>query len=165
MNDRARPFVLGAAAFVLAAALLALAALPTGAAAPDGVVPVGSRVVTSAAVGGARAILASDSGQLRVHVAYRGPKRWLGVALDPAPLGAVAAWAGTPGEAGVPSLSVVYGRITAETVRVEWADGSVNEVRAESDGAYLVARRGRVQATKVLARAADGRRVFEVPGP
>jgi hypothetical protein len=164
MTNRVRPWVFGAALFVCAAALVAFASLPTGAATPEGVVPGGARVVTTKPVGEARALLASESGELRLHVAYKGPKRWLGVRLKPAPPGAAAVWAGTTGEGGVPALSAVYGRVGGAAVRVEWADGRVSTELAASDGMYLAVRPGRVAAARVVVLDDSGIVVTEVAG-
>lgn len=164
MTARLRTLAVIAAAFVFAAALVVFASLPTGATTPEGVVPETSRLVSSRVVGEARALLASEAGVLRLHVAYRGPKRWLGVGLRPAPAGAAAAWAATPGEGGVPALSAVYGRVTGTAVRVDWSDGQSSTGPTESDGAYLVARPGRVPAVKVVALDENGAVIAEVPG-
>jgi len=163
MTTRSRSWVLGAAGLVFAAALVLFAALPTGAASPEGVVPDGARLVASRTVGDSRALLASESGELRLHVAYPGPKRWLGVALKPAPAGAAAVWAATTGKEGVPALSAVYGRVNGVSVQVELADGRVTAESAASDGTYLAVRPGRVGAARVVVLDETGAVVAEVP--
>jgi len=149
---------------LIAVSLVAVASLPTGAGDAAGVAPAAARVAAEVELDDATVLLLSEGGRLRVQVAYRGPKGWLGALLPPAPDGAVAAWAGTPGEGPVPSLSAVYGTALGDAVRVRWPDGWVDEVDTAIDGTWLVARVGTLRADKVEVLR-DGRVEQEVPGP
>jgi hypothetical protein len=157
--------VLAAAGLVLVVALVGLASLPTGADTPQGTVPEGSRVASSARVGDVRVMVLSSRARLNMLVAYHGEKGWHGVEVDPAPPGTVAAWAATRGGGEVPSLSAVYGRATGTRVRVRWRDGETVETTPQPDGTYLVARPGLVRSAQVLVLGDDGSVLVEVPGP
>lgn len=154
-----------AAAVLLAAALVGLASVPTGADTPQGTVPDGRRVAASTRVGNVRVMVLSTRARLNILVAYRGEKGWHGVAVDPAPPGALAAWAATRGGGDVPALSAVYGRATGAEVRVEWADGRTATTKTASDGTYLVARPGLVRSAQVTIVGDDGAVLSQVKGP
>jgi hypothetical protein len=157
--------VLIAAGVLLVVALIGLASLPTGAATANGTVPDGRRVAAAATVSDVRVMLLSSSRRLGLLVAYEGEKGWHGVEVDPAPRGAVAAWAATTGAGDVPALSAVYGQADGVKVRVRWSDGRTNEVTTESDGTYLIVRPGRVRSDHVTILGEDGAVVTEVEGP
>ena len=163
---------LGAAAVGLfATAVIAVASYPTGAATVAAVVPDGARVAARQPVGSARVLLVSDSGRLRVLVAYPGPKGWLRVAAPPGPAQAAAAWVSTPGGRGVPALAAVYGRVSAPlgpepvSVEVTWADGRRSRGPVAVDGSFLVARERPVRSRSLTVLGADRSTVLEVRGP
>ena len=60
-----------------------------------------------------------------------------------------AAWTATTGNDEVPALSAVYGRALGARITVHWADGVVGSARPARDGAYVVAREGRVEVDAV----------------
>ena len=153
---RLRHAITGVAVVAIVAALVVFASLPTGAATRDAVVPADARVAATGAVGGARVLLLSQRGRLRLLVAYHRAKGWFGVPVAPAPQGSPVAWAATRGSGVVPSLSAVYGRVDGVQLRVRWADRREAQVAPASDGAYLVVRRGRVRVADVSVVAADG---------
>ena len=153
------------AGVLLVAALIGLASLPTGAASAAATVPDGRRLAASAAVADVRVMVVSAAGRLNLVVAYKGEKGWHGVDVDPAPRGAVAAWAATRGAGEVPALSAVYGRADGPRVRVQWADGRTADAVTASDGTYLVARAGRVRSQQVTVVGDDGAVIIEVRGP
>jgi hypothetical protein len=157
--------VLAAAAGLLVVALIGLASLPTGASTATGTVPDGSRLASSTRVEDVRVMVLSNGGRLNLLVAYEGDKGWHGVEVEPAPRGAVAAWAATRGAGDVPALSAVYGRADGARVRVRWADGRTDDATTESDGTYLIARTGRVRSDHVTVLGEDGAAVTEVDGP
>jgi hypothetical protein len=153
------------AGLVLVAALVGLASVPTGADTPQGTVPDGRRVAASTRVGDVRVMVLSTTARLNLLVAYKGEKGWHGVAVDPAPPGALAAWAATRGGGEVPALSAVYGRASGAEVRVRWADGRTAVARTASDGTYLAARPGLVRSKHVTVVGDDGAVLGEVDGP
>jgi hypothetical protein len=157
--------VLAAAALLLAVALVGLASVPTGADTPQGTVPDGRRVAAQTRVGDVWVMVLSGRSRLNLLVAYRGEKGWHGVAVDPAPAGAVAAWAATRGGGDVPALSAVYGRATGAEIRVRWADGWTAVTETASDGTYLSARPGMVRSSDVTVVGDDGAVLNEVKGP
>ena len=166
LDDRRSSRLLAAStSLLLVLSLVGLASLPTGASTATGVVPDGHRVAASAGVGEVRVMVLSASGRLGLLVAYEGEKGWHAVEVDPAPLGAVAAWAATRGAGEVPALSAVYGRAEGARVRVQWADGQLAEVSTATDGTYLVARPGRVRSAQVTVLGGDGAVIVEVEGP
>lgn len=150
---------------VLAAALVGLAALPTGAPHAEAVVPPDSRVAGTAVVDGARVLLVSKAGRLRVVIAYRGDKGWFGARATAPPAHTAVAWTATRGAGPVPALSAVYGRVTGATVQVQWADGRASRAVTATDGTFVTARAGRVRARAVLVRGANGDVVERVAGP
>ena len=156
--------VAAAVAVLIAVGLVAVASLPTGAATAAGVAPAGARVAGAVELEDATVLLLSEGGRLRVQVAYRGPKGWLGALLPPAPDGVVAAWTGTDGAGPVPALSALYGTAPGDAVRVRWSDGETAEVDTAIDGTWLVARPGAFRSTAVEVLR-DGRVEQEVPGP
>jgi hypothetical protein len=164
-HPRTPRLVLAAAATLLVAALIGLASVPTGADTPQGTVPDGRRVAASTRVGDVRVMVLSGRSRLNLLVAYRGEKGWHGVAVDPAPSGALAAWAATRGGGDVPALSAVYGRATGAEVRVTWADGHTAVTKTASDGTYLIARPGLVRSSQVTVVGDDGAVLSEVKGP
>jgi hypothetical protein len=164
-HPRTPRVLLLAAAAVLAAALVGLASVPTGAETVQGTVPDGRRIAASAPVAGVRVLVLSSGQRLSLLVAYRGEKGWHGVAVDPAPANALAAWAATRGGGDVPALSAVYGRATGARVQVRWADGRVADATPASDGTYLVARPGLVRSRHVTVLGDDGAVLTEVAGP
>jgi hypothetical protein len=149
-------------ALVLVVGLAAVASFPTGSPSPEGVVPSGGRVAATGRVGSARVLLAVESGDLVLRVAYKGEKGWHGVAAEPVDGDSPAAWSSTDGEGKVPALSSVYGRPRGARVRVLWSDGKRDEVDLALDGAYLIARAGRVAVDRVVVLDADGATVLEV---
>jgi hypothetical protein len=157
--------VLIAAGVLLVAGLVGLASVPTGAETVQGTVPEGRRVAASARVADVRVMVLSSGSRLNVLVAYHGEKGWHGVAVDPAPAGAVAAWAATRGGGDVPALSAVYGRATGAKVTVRWVDGRTASTTPASDGTYLVARTGMVRAARVTVLGVDGAVLTAVDGP
>ena len=157
--------VLVAVALLLTAALIGLASVPTGAQTAEATVPDGRRVAASTTVAGVRVMTLSSGSRLALLVAYRGEKGWHGVDVDPAPAGAVVAWASTRGGGEIPALSAVYGRATGTRVRVRWADGRAVEVVPKSDGTYVVARTGVVRSAAVTVLGEDGSTLSEVQGP
>jgi hypothetical protein len=157
---RARHLVTAAAIVVIVGGLVLYASLPTGASTRAAIVPADARVVATRPVGAARVLLLSQRGRLRLLVAYHRSKGWFGAPVNPAPQGSPLAWAATRGSGAVPALAALYGRVDADDraeVSVRWADGRLDVVHPSSDGAYLVARRGRVRAAEVTVAAADGR--------
>jgi hypothetical protein len=128
-------------------------------------VPDGRRVAASTHVDDVRVMVLSTRSRLNILVAYRGEKGWHAVAVDPAPPGALAAWAATRGGGDVPALSAVYGRATGAQVRVAWADGRTAVTKTASDGTYLVARPGLVRSSHVTVVGDDGAVLSEVEGP
>ena len=164
-HPRTPNLVLVAAALLLALALVGLASVPTGADTPQGTVPDGRRVAATARVGEVRVMVLSGRSRINLLVAYRGEKGWHGVAVDPAPPGAVAAWAATRGGGDVPALSAVYGRATGAKVRVRWADGETRVTTTALDGTYLAARSGMVRSSSVTVLGDDGAVLNEVKGP
>lgn len=164
-HPRTPRFVLVAAGLLLTAALVGLASVPTGAQTAEATVPDGRRVAASTTAAGVRVMVLSSGSRLALLVAYRGEKGWHGVDVDPAPAGAVVAWASTRGGGEIPALSAVYGRATGARVRVRWADGRVAEVVPESDGTYVVARTGVVRSAAVTVVGEDGTTLTEVQGP
>jgi hypothetical protein len=157
--------VAGVAGLLLVAALVGLASVPTGADTPQGTVPDGRRVAASTSVGDVEVMVLSTTARLNLLVAYHGEKGWHGIAVDPAPPGAVAAWAATRGGGEVPALSAVYGRATGAEVRVRWADGQTAVAGTASDGTYLAARPGLVRSSRVTVLGDDGAVLSEVKGP
>jgi hypothetical protein len=153
-----------AAAAVLVAAVVGLVALPTGASSAEAVVPRGDHIESRAKVGPARILVVTRKGQLRLLVAYRRGEGWRHVEVAPPPARAAAAWAATRGGAGVPALSVVYGRTDGVRVRVVWADGTSDE-RPVTGGVFLLARAGHVRSKTVAIMAADGTVQSTVAGP
>jgi len=174
MNARLRPLLddgrssralAALTGLLLVLSLVGLASLPTGAATANAVVPDGRRVAAASDVLDVRVMVLSSSGRLGLLVAYQGEKGWHAVEVDPAPRGAVAAWAATRGAGEVPALSAVYGRADGARVRVQWADGQMAEVTTATDGTYLVARPGRVRSSQVTVLGGDGAVILEVEGP
>jgi hypothetical protein len=157
--------VLGAALVVLVAGLVGLAGLPTGAVSAAATVPDGERIAASTEVADIRVMVLSTGGRLNLLVAYHGEKGWHGVEVDPAPVGAVAAWAATAGSNQVPALSAVYGRVQGSRVRIRWADGRTADATTAADGTYLVARPGRVRSAHVSVLGEDGAAVADMDGP
>src|SRR4051794_39135575 len=105
MHDRRIPRALaGATGVVLVVALIGLASVPTGADTAQATVPQGRRMAVAAPVGPVRVMVLSSGPRLNLMVAYRGEKGWHSVSVDPAPPGAVAAWAATRGGGDVPAL-------------------------------------------------------------
>ena len=153
------------AGLLLVAALVGLASVPTGADTPQGTVPDGRRIAASTGVGDVRVMVLSTASRLNLLVAYRGEKGWHGVAVDPAPPGALAAWAATRGGGDVPALSAVYGRATGAQIRVRWADGRTVVTKPASDGTYLAARPGMVRSSQVTVLGDDGAVLGQVKGP
>jgi hypothetical protein len=164
-HPRTPRLLLVATAVLLVAALVGLASVPTGADTPQGTVPDGRRIAASTSVGDVRVMVLSTRSRLSLLVAYRGEKGWHGVAVDPAPSGALAAWAATRGGGDVPALSAVYGRATGAEIRVRWADGRTAVARTASDGTYLLARPGMVRSSQVTVLGDDGAVLSEVAGP
>lgn len=150
--------------FAVFASLVLLASLPTGGDDPADVVPDGARLAAQAPVDDAHVLLLSESGRLRVQVAYRDTKGWLAASLGQRGDDVVAARTSTAGGGPVPALTAVFGRPPGDQVTVTWADGKVDEAVVESDGAFLVARAGVHDSESVVVRR-DGEIVVEVPGP
>jgi hypothetical protein len=146
---------------LVVAGLVAVGAEPSGAASPEAAVTGGDRVAARVDVGKAVVSLVSDAGDLRLAVAYRAAKGWFTADVEPLPDGATAAWTATDGRDAVPALSAAYGRATGSSVAVEWADGQRSETRTASDGVWLVARAGRVEARSVETHDENGRVVRE----
>ena len=157
--------LVAAVAVELVVALIGLAALPTGASTPEGVVPKNARVAARSQVHDARVMLLSESGRLRVLVAYPGDKGWFGVQVRRPPATASVAWAATRGTDDIPALTVVYGRLDGARVRVRWQDGDAQEVAPASDGTFLAVRAGRVRSDAVEVLAPDGALLTLVEGP
>jgi hypothetical protein len=157
--------LLGLAATAIAvAAVVGLLLLPTGASSAAAVVPDGEKVEMTAVVRDARVMLLERNHTLHLLVAYEGDGGWKGVEVHPPPPDSAAAWAASRGGTGVPALSAVYGRAAAARVRIEWADGTVNEVPV-ARGVWLVARAGHVPSKSVTILAADGAVVSTIDGP
>ena len=150
---------------LLVVALVGLASVPTGADTAQATVPQGRRMAAVAPVGPVRVMVLSSGARLNLLVAYRGEKGWHSVSVDPAPPGAVAAWAATAGGGAVPALAAVYGRAAGARVRVEWADGRTATTTTASDGTYLVARPGLTRSKRVTVLGEDGAVITEVTGP
>ncbi|MEY2569640.1 MAG: hypothetical protein QOE35_4169 [Actinomycetota bacterium] len=102
---------------------------------------------------------------MQILVAYHRDEGWHGVEVPAPPARSAAAWAATRGGAGVPALSVVYGRADGARVKVEWIDGQLTETTVGADHAYLLARRGHVRSKSVSALGADGAVLSTVKGP
>lgn len=151
-------------AFVVFATLVLLASLPTGADDPEGVVPDGARLAAQTTVDDVHVLLLSESGRLRVQVAYRDTKGWLAASLDRRGDDVVVARSSTPGGGPVPALTTLFGRPPGDSVRITWADGRVDEVAVGGDGTFLLARSGVHESTSV--EVLDGAEVvIEVTGP
>lgn len=167
-EQRSRRWLAWATGAVFAAGVIAAASLPTGSPSVEGVVPSGARLAQRETVGGAEVLLVVEAGGgLRVEVAYRKDKGYLGVLLErPPATTAAVAWAGSGGTGDIPALSAVYGRSPAgaRSVEVTWADGRVTRSAVEG-GTYLSAREGLVRSSKVRVLAGDGSVLTEVPGP
>lgn len=148
-------WVAAGAAVILAVGLVALAGFPTGEPTPQDVVPPSGRLAAQAQVGGVHVLVAVDSGELVGMVAYDGDKGWLSVDLDPVDGSTPAAWVSTAGNGPVPALSAVYGRTPGDRVRIEWADGAVDTVATERDGAYVVGREGQTEVDRVVVTDGD----------
>ena len=161
-SRRAVGWVSAVLALLVVVALVGVADLPTGERSAEAVVPHGARLAARAPLDDVHVFLTVDRGDLVTIVAYEGEKGWLGVDLEPVPGRTPVAWAATEGGGDIPALSVVYGRVDGESVRVEWADATVSKVEAERDGAYVVARRGKIVVEKVVVLDATGRAVLEV---
>jgi hypothetical protein len=159
---------LGAAVVgLLATAIIAAASYPTGSPTLAGAVPTASRVAARGRVGDARVLLLSESRGLRLLIAYKSAKGWLGVDLEPTSSRAAATWSATSGSGDVPPLAVVYGRAPAEATQalVLWADGLRQPVTVALDGTFLAARAGRVRSLAVSMVSRNGSVVRQVPGP
>lgn len=162
--------VIGWAAAVLSllvvVALVAVAGFPTGERSPAALVPPGGRLAAQAAIDDVRVLLTVQEGELVGIVAYQGEKGWLGIDLEPVAGSTPAAWAATDGaddtNAPVPAMSTVYGRADGAEVEVEWSDGRTDRAATARDGAYAVARRGRVGVDKVVVLDGDGGTLLEV---
>ncbi len=152
------------AAALMVAGVVGLIAMPTGASAASDVIPDGDRVEATATVRGARVMVLSRNGRLRLFVAYERNEGWHGVEVQPPPPDSALAWAATRGGSGVPALSAVYGRTPAASVQVTWADGSKTAGAIKGD-AWLVTRPGHVRSASVTVFAADGAVVSTVDGP
>ena len=152
---------------LLITAVVAAASYPTGSPTLAGAVPDAARVAARGRVGDARVLLLSEARGLRLLVAYKSDKGWLGVGLDPAPARAAAAWSSTEGGDDVPALAVVYGRAPADASRavILWADGRRQRVGVALDGVFLAARAGRVRSIVVNLLDAKGVLLRQVPGP
>jgi hypothetical protein len=93
-------------------------------------------------------------------------KGWFAARAPAPPAGSEIAWVSTKGDAHIPTLSAVYGRVDGATaVRVRWADGEVNAARADGDGTFLLVRSGRVRSGTVIVLGAHGAIVRKVRGP
>lgn len=161
---RARSILWAVDLAVLAAALVVFASNPTGAPTAATVVPADGRLVVEQPVGDARVLLAARPQRFDLIVAVRREKGWFGVTAGSAQPGGIA-WAATNGASGIPSLSAVFGTVTAAAVRVRWSDGVVQTVRAASDGAFLASRPGHVRSEAVQLLGGDGRILDQVAGP
>lgn len=149
-------------ALLLAVGLAAVAGFPTGDPSAEAVVPSGARLAARAAVADVHVLLTVDAGDLVVRIAFEGEKGWHGVAADPVPGRTAAAWTATAGNGSVPALSAAYGRVEADRVVVHWTDGTRASAVPARDGAYVVARPGRVLVDRVVALDAAGMPVLEV---
>ena len=149
---------------VLLAALVAFASIPTGSTTAAGVAPSDGRVVVQQAVGSARALVVSRPQTLQLIVAIHKQKGWFGLRVADTSSDGIA-WASTAGTHGVPSMSVVFGRAAGPIVRIRWADGEVQTVQAQSDGAFLAVRPGEVRSVAVSMLKPSGGIVREVAGP
>jgi hypothetical protein len=166
-STSARVKALGVAiAAIAVAGIVALAVRPTGEATLTGVVPSDGRVVQARAIRGARVLLVSRPRGLRLLVAYRLDKGWFAARAPAPPSGSEIAWISTKGDAHIPTLSAVYGRVDgASVVRVRWFDGRVTSARAGSDGAFLLLRNGRMRSGIVIVFDSRGAIVRKVRGP
>lgn len=142
-------------AVLLVVGLVAVAGFPTGEPTPEDVVAPSARLAAQTEVAGVHVLVAVDSGDLVGMVAYDGEKGWLSVALDPVDGSTPAAWASTAGNGPVPALAAVYGRAPGDRVTVEWADGAVDTVATERDGAYVVGREGQTEVDRVVVIDGD----------
>lgn len=161
--------VIGWAAAVLSllivVALVAVAGFPTGERSPAALVPPAGRLAAQTAIDDVRVLLTVQEGELVGIVAYKGEKGWLGIDLEPVAGSTPAAWAatdGADGDAPVPAMSMVYGRADGANVEVEWSDGRTDRAATARDGAYVVARRGRVSVENVIVLDDDGGTLLEV---
>lgn len=163
---RRRFLLLGVAVTtVLVAGLVALAAAPTGSPTLRGVLDGHGRIAARGDVGASPVLLVADGSKRSLLVAYRTGKGWFGVDVDPPPDDARTAWTATRGAGRIPPMSAVYGTSEGALVRVTWADGRTSDAEVALDGSWLVARRGVVRATRIVALAADGTMVSEEAGP
>lgn len=156
-----RRWLLAGAVFACFVGLVFYASLPTGADRAADAVPEGARLVHDVAVEDVVVQLVSEGGSLRIQVAYPSSKGWLAVALDDQPGDVSAAVSSTPGGGPLPEFTAVYGRVEGDAVDIDWEDGDTSTLTPESDGAYLVARVGRIGVARVTVRSA-GATVAEV---